>query len=269
VIGINSQIATSTGASNGIGFALPANDASYVYAQLVKDGKVHRGFLGVGLESVKPEYAKVYGLGDPTGAIVTEVKANPGPAADAGIKVGDVIVEVNGQKVANAEELIGKISNILPQQSVDLSYLREEGSKVDRKTVSVKLSERPVSRSEDLQRTLPLSGSKDDQKTFGLTLVDVTPALAETYKVEGQKGVIVKEINPASYIADVKMSNGTDAFDEGDLIQRINRQSVTNLKSFNELVSKLKPGDAVVMEVLTYNRFSRATQLKIVQFTVQ
>jgi S1-C subfamily serine protease len=180
-----------------------------------------------------------------------------------------VIVEVNGQKVANAEELIGKISNIQPQQSVDLSYLREEGSKIGRKTVSVKLSERPVTKTEDLQRTLPLSGSKDDQKTFGLTLVDVTSALAETYKVEGQKGVIVKEINPASYIADVKMSNGTDAFDEGDLIQRINRQSVTNLKAFNELVSKLKPGDAVVMEVLAYNRFSRSTQLKIVQFTVQ
>ncbi len=269
VIGINSQIATSTGDSNGIGFALPANDASNVYAQLVKDGKVHRGYLGVSLESVKPEYAKVYGLGDSSGAIVTLVQPNPSPAGDAGIKVGDVIVEVNGQKVVNAEDLIGKVANIPPQQSVDLAYLRENGSKIDRKTVSVKLSERPLTRTEELQRKLPIDGSRDDQKPFGLTLVDVTPTLAETYKVEGQKGVIVKEINPASYIADVKMSNGTDALDEGDLIQRINRQSVTNLKSFNEFVSKLKPGDAVVMEVLAYNRFNRSTQLKIVQFTVQ
>ena len=269
VIGINSQIATSTGDSNGIGFALPSNDASNVFSQLLKDGRVHRGYLGVQLESVKAEYAKVYGLTDSAGAIVTDVKASPAPAADAGIKVGDVIVEVNGQKIANAEELIAKVARVSPQQSVDLVYLREEGSKVDRKSVSVKVSERPLTRSEDLQRKLPIDGGKDDQKTFGLTLVDVTPSLAETYKVEGQKGVIVKEINPASYIADVKMSNGTDAFDEGDLIQRINRQSVTDLKSFNALVSKLKPGDAVVMEVLAYSRFSRTTQLKIVQFTVQ
>jgi len=269
VIGINSQIATSTGDSNGIGFALPANDAANVYSQLLKDGKVHRGYLGVQLESVKPEYAKVYGLSDPAGAIVTDVVAKPGPAADAGIKVGDVIVEVNGKKVANAAELISVVANVLPQQSVDLAFLREEGAKVDRKTVSVKLTERPLPKTDDLQRKLPINGSRDDQKTFGLTLVDVTPALAETYKVEGQKGVIVKEINPASYIADVKMSNGTDAFDEGDLIQRINRQTVVDMKSFNSLVSKLKPGDAVVMEVLAYNRFSRSTQLKIVQFTVQ
>jgi serine protease Do len=269
VIGVNSQIATSTGDSNGIGFALPSNDASSVYSQLLKDGKVHRGFLGVALESVKPEYAKVYGLSDASGAIVTEVKPVPGPAAEAGIKVGDVIVEVNGQKVANAEDLIAKVANIVPQKDVTISYLREEGAKVDRKTVSVRLIERPLQRIEDSQRKLPVDGSPTDQRPFGLTLVDVTPTLAETYKVEGQKGVIVKEINPASYIADVKMSNGSDAFDEGDLIQRINRQPVVDLKSFNTLVSKLKPGDAVVMEVLAYNRLSRSTQMKVVQFTVQ
>jgi S1-C subfamily serine protease len=65
------------------------------------------------------------------------------------------------------------------------------------------------------------------------------------------------------------MSNGADALNEGDLIQRVNRVNISNLKSFNEIVSKLKVGDAVVMEVLTYSRVNRALQLKIVQFTVQ
>jgi S1-C subfamily serine protease len=65
------------------------------------------------------------------------------------------------------------------------------------------------------------------------------------------------------------MSNGFDALSEGDLIQKINRQGVDSLKGFNEIVTKLKPGDAVVMEVLAYSRSSRSTQLKIVQFTVQ
>jgi serine protease Do len=269
VIGINSQIATSTGDSNGIGFALPSNDAARVYSLLLKEGKVRRGYLGVQLESVKAEYAKVYGLGDSAGAIVTDVRDKQ-PASAAGLKVGDVITEFNGQKISSAQDLIAKVANNLPQQDVNITYLRENGANVDRKIVSVKLGERPpIGLTDDGQRKLPVDGANDAQKPFGLTLADITPAVAETYKLEGQKGVIVKEINPASYIADVKMSNGNDALDEGDLIQRINRQSVTNLKSFNEIVSKLKPGDAVVMEVLAYNRINRTTQLKIVQFTVQ
>jgi len=271
VIGINSQIATSTGDSNGIGFALPANDASKVYALVRKEGKVRRGFLGVGLESVKAEYAKVYGLGDPVGAIITDVRDKTSPAAIAGLKVGDVITEFNGQKVANAQDLITRVSAVLPQQEVSLTILRENGSNVDRKTVAVRLGERPqVGGSDDGTRKLTIDAAGDAKKPFGLTVTDITPALVETYRLaDGQKGVVVKEINPASYIADVKMSNGFDALSEGDLIQKINRQGVDSLKGFNEIVTKLKPGDAVVMEVLAYSRSSRSTQLKIVQFTVQ
>ena len=102
-----------------------------------------------------------------------------------------------------------------------------------------------------------------------MTLSDLTPSLASSYKLEGQRGVVVKEVNPESYIADVKVSNGSEAFSEGDLIRRINRVNVTDLKSFNTVVSKLKPGDAVVMEVVSYSPSGRAPQLKIVQFTVQ
>ena len=271
VIGINSQIATSTGDSNGIGFALPANDASKVYGLVRKEGKVRRGFLGVGLESVKAEYAKVYGLGDPAGAIITGVVDKTSPAAIAGLKVGDVITEFNGQKIANAQDLITRVSAVLPQQEINLTILRENGSNVDRKTVAVRLGERPpVGGDDDATRKLTIDRAADSQKPFGLTVTDITAALVETYRLaDGQKGVVVKEINPASYIADVKMSNGYDALSEGDLIQKINRQSVDSLKSFNEIVGKLKPGDAVVMKKIAYSRSSRSTQLKIVQFTVQ
>ena len=106
-------------------------------------------------------------------------------------------------------------------------------------------------------------------KPFGLTLVELTPALAATHKLEGQKGILVKEINPESYIADVKLSNGVDALGEGDLIQRINRVAVTDTKSFGDAVGKLKKGDAVVLHVLSYDVRNRSTQLKVVQFTVQ
>lgn len=273
VIGINSQIATSTGDYNGVGFALPSNEAGYVYKQILQNGKVRRGYLGVLLDSVKPEYAKVYSLPEAKGAIVTEVRDKQSAAAIAGLQSGDVIVEFNGQKIENAQDLIAKVASTSPEQSVAMVYLRENGTNVERKNTSIKLAERPsnnrAANETDTRRKLPIGGETEEAKPFGLTLNELTPALTTTYKVEGQKGLLVKEINPASFIADVKMSNGADALNEGDLIQRINRVSVTDLKSFNDLAKNLKTGDAVVLHVLSSNRSGRGGQLKIVQFTVQ
>jgi S1-C subfamily serine protease len=96
----------------------------------------------------------------------------------------------------------------------------------------------------------------------------MTPILAATSKLEGQKGLVVKDINPTSYLADVKMSNGSGALNEGDVIQRVNRVAVTDLKTFNEVAKNLKTGDAVVMHVMSVGR-GQIPQLKIVQFTVQ
>jgi serine protease Do len=272
VIGINSQIATSTGDYNGVGFALPSNEASYVFEQILKSGKVRRGFLGVGLETVKAEFASVYGLKEAKGAIVVELRDPQSAAGVAGLKVGDVIVEFNGQKVDGAQDLIAKVSATSPENSVNVSYLRENGTGLDRRTTAIRLGERPLRSNrpdEETSRTrLPLE-KKEEAKPFGLTLVELTPALAATHKLEGQKGVLVREINPESFIADVKLSNGGDALGEGDLIQRINRVAVTDVASFGAAVGKLKKGDAVVLHVTSYDARQRSLQFKIVQFTVQ
>ena len=273
VIGINSQIATSTGDYNGVGFAFPSNDAANVYQQLVKTGKVRRGYLGVTLESVKPEFAKVYGLTDAQGAIITQVTDRQSAAGLAGLQVGDVIVEFGGKKVESATDLITKVSAASPDEAISMTFLRENGTNVERKSTTIHMGERPISSRasgpDSDRRRLGGGDPPKSQNPFGLTLADLTPSLATSYKLEGLKGVVVKEVNPESYVADVKLSSGADAFSEGDLIRRINRENVTDLKSFNTIVSKLKPGDAVVMEVLTYNISTRQPQLKIVQFTVQ
>lgn len=272
VIGVNSQIATSTGDYNGIGFALPANEAGSVYRQIVENGKVRRGFLGVNLDSVKAAFAKVYGLNEAKGAIITEIRDKQSAAATAGLQVGDVILEFNNQKIESAADLIGKVASSAPEQTVNLVVLREVGMKLERKNVAVKLAERQSNTAktndENARRPLKVDGTKEQQKPFGLTLAELTPPLAATYKLEGQKGLIVKEINPASFIADIKASNG-DALNESDLIQRINRVEVNDLKTFGEIAANLKKGDAVVLHVLTSNRSGRGSQLKIVQFTVQ
>ena len=274
VIGINSQIATSTGDYNGVGFALPSNEAAYVFDQIIKSGKVRRGYLGVGLETVKSEFASVYGLKEAKGAIVVELKDTKTGAGAAGIKVGDVIVEFNGQRIDGAPDLIAKVSAASPENSINIAYLRENGTGLDRRTTVIRLGERPPKNDragEESSRTkLPLDkNNKEDIKPFGLTLVDLTPSLASTHKLDGQKGVLVKEINPESFIADVKLSNGVEALGEGDLIQRMNRAAVTDVKSFSEAVGKLKKGDAVVLHVLTYSVRQRVLQFKVVQFTVQ
>lgn len=272
VIGVNSQIATSTGEYNGVSFALPSREAEYVYGQILKSGKVRRGYLGVLLDSVKAEYAAVYGLKSANGAIITDVRDKRGPAGAAGLQTGDVITEINGQRVENASDLIFKVAATQPDQTVSATYLREVGDKLEQRTTTIKLGERPSRVADDTsddRRVLPIDASKPEQKPFGLTLTEFTPALATTAKLEGQKGVLIKEINPVSFIADVKNSQGAIALGEGDLIQKINRVSVTDVKTFTDIVAKLKVGDAVVLHVINYSPATGGAQLKIVQFTVR
>ncbi len=274
VIGVNSQIATSTGDYNGIGFALPSRVTENVLSQIIENGKVRRGYLGAYLDSVKVEFAKVYGLKDAKGAIITDVRDPASPAATAGLKIGDIIVDFNGQQVASAQDLISKIASTPPDQSVTIGYLRENGVKLDAKTASIKLRERPSNRNErdddeGDRRVLPVDGVKGEPKPFGMTLSEVSPIVAEKYKLGDKKGLVVREINPSSFIADVKDSLGGEALGEGDLIQRFNRVIVTDLKAFSDAVSKLKPGDPVVLHIISYNPRAASQETKIVQFTVR
>lgn len=270
VIGVNSQIATSTGDYNGVGFALPSGEASYVFDQIVKNGKVRRGYLGAYLESVKSEYAKVYGLSEARGAVVTNIRDKQGPAAVAGLQVGDVITEFNGKKVVAAPDLINLVAATTPNEQVMLSFLRDNGSKMEPRTVMAKLGERQTNVrvfDDQVSRKLPVDGA--EPRPFGLTLSELTPALATTYKLEGQKGLLIREISPASFIADVRSNTGDGALGEGDLIQKINRVDVTDVKAFTALATALKPGDPVVLEVLSYSPSLHSPQLRIVQFTVK
>src|SRR5881394_2622366 len=114
VIGVNSQIATLTGDYNGIGFALPSNEAKFVSEQNLGGGKVKRGYLGVTLAPVQGEFARVYGLAEAKGAIIADVQPDrngqPTPAAKAGLQVNDVVVQFNSQPVQDSNDLIAKVA---------------------------------------------------------------------------------------------------------------------------------------------------------------
>jgi serine protease Do len=274
VIGINSQIATSTGDYNGIGFALPSNEASFVYQQIIAQGKVRRGYLGIILDSVKPEFARVYNLPEAKGVIVTDVREPQGPAGKAGILTNDIIVEFNGQPVGNAQDLINKVAATPVGQTVPVAFLRDVGGKMERRTVQVTIGERPSSLApRDLEEPPPPKGSKDDSTgstssntlRLGLTLAEITPQIVNERHLSGVRGLLIKEVDPNGIAADAR----PQPVREGEVITRINRMPVATLADFQRVVSGLKAGDAIVLNVARYDTQQERIVQRIVQFTYQ
>ncbi|HWW73756.1 MAG TPA: Do family serine endopeptidase, partial [Pyrinomonadaceae bacterium] len=270
VIGINSQIATSTGDYNGIGFALPTNIADSVYKQLMTTGKVRRGYLGVYLDSVKPEFARVYNLPKAAGAIIKDVAADgKAPAVAAGIQTNDIVVEFNGQPVENAQDLINKVAATPVGETVQVTYLREVADKLERHTANVKVGERPArstSRGEEEEKggeVKPKTTSEEPKSArpaLGLKLSELTPQIANERNLKGVRGLFVQDVDPAGIASDA----GVQKF---MVIQRVNRQSVATIEDFERVINALKPGDPIVLHVSAYNG-DKVTQ-SIVQFTFQ
>jgi serine protease Do len=270
VIGINSQIATSTGDYNGIGFALPSNIADSVFKQLMTSGKVRRGYLGVFLDSVRPEFARVYELPAAKGAIIKDVADAQGPAGRAGIETNDVVVEFNGQSVESAQDLINKVAGTPVGQAVQLTYLREVNNKLERHTASVTVGERPAPRNtsdsdddsekEGEAKPKQTGAEKSMRPTIGLTLSELTPQIANERNLKGVRGLFVKDVDQAGLAFDA----GVQKF---MVIQRVNRQPISTIEDFERIVNSLKTGDPIVMHVAAFNG-ERVTQ-SIVQFTYQ
>jgi serine protease Do len=283
VIGINSQIATSTGDYNGIGFALPSNIASSAYKQLMATGKVRRGYLGVYLDSIKPEFARVYEMPKAAGAIIRDMATDKGPAEKGGMQTNDIIVDYNGQPVENAQDLINKVASTPIGQTVQIGYLREINNKLEHHTASVTVGERPprtTATIDDPNATGPDgkklklspmdpnaptsskngSGPAGDRPTLGLTLSELTPQIANERNLKGVRGLFVKDIDQAGIAFDAGVQKNM-------VIQRVNRQPVNTIEDFERIINALKPGDPIVMHVASFNG-DRVTQ-GIVQFTFQ
>ena len=284
VIGINSQIATSTGDYNGIGFALPATEASFVYQQIVSGGKVRRGYLGVTLESVKEEFARVYGLPEAKGAIVMDVQETVNgiatPAARAGMQRLDIVTNFNGQPVTSAQDLIQKVAATPVGSSTAFTFLRERDGKLDKHTANIVLGERPpppqVFRDTEPAPPRKEPDPKGNGLRLGITLTELTQQLITEKRLTGVRGLYIKEVDPNGLAAEVR-ANGQDALAEGDVITRINRLPVTTLTEFQRVLGRLKAGDPIVLQVTRSNRLvdrvSGAENFRVttrlVQFTYQ
>jgi serine protease Do len=278
VIGINSQIATSTGDYNGIGFALPANEAGFVYRQIVAQGKVRRGYLGITLDSVRDEFARVYGLPEAKGAVVMDVQQTREgeltPAAKAGIQPNDIIIEFNGQPIVSAQDLIQKVASSPVGESVTLTFLRDTEGKLQKQTANVVLGERPgrgtpppVKVTEEPDTTKK-KDSDSKPPHLGITLTELTQQLSTEKHLTGVRGLYVKDIDPNGLVADIRIG-GQPVLSEGDVITRINRIPVTTLGDFQRVLNGLKPGDPIVLNVSRFQTNPDRINQRIVQFTYQ
>ncbi len=278
VIGMNSQIATLTGDYNGIGFALPANESNFVYKQIIAQGRVKRGYLGITLDSVHEEFAKVYGLSEAKGAIITSVTPTVNgqvtPAAKAALQPNDIITEFEGVQVVSAQDLIQRVASSAVGQSTTLGFLRDIDGKLEKKTVTVVLSERPpTSRgSEESPKVSPKDTPKGNTLHLGITMAELTPQFVSEKRLTNVKGLYIKDIDPNGLIAEIRVPpSGLPALVEGDVINKINRVPVNTLADFQRMLNELKPGDPIVLNVTSVQRDPKGDQLiqRVVQFTYQ
>jgi serine protease Do len=190
--------------------------------QLVKSGKVVRGYLGVMIQEVTPALAKAFNMGEPYGALVSEVTAGS-PASKAGIEKGDVIVQLNGEKVSDSRSLRVKIAAMSPGSTVRLKLLRD-GSE---REASVTLGELPA----EVGRGVA-GGSEKGSAFEGVSLEDLTPQIARQFGVNPQtRGVVVTNVEDGTPAADAGLRRG-------DVIQEVNRRPVSSVAEFQRAVSQ-------------------------------
>ena len=224
VIGINSALISPTGASVGIGLAIPEELAKPVIASLMKGQRPQRGYLGVGLQAVDEDLAPALGIPKNTGEIVRSVVPN-GPAARGGLVQGDVIVKVGGKPVTADQTVSYLVANSTVGSRVPLEIIRNG----KRATVTVQVAERPTEEAlakisgGDAGTQGPTGTSPTaPQKALGLSLAPVTPDVARAANLPaGVHGVIITSVDPNS-------NAGDQGLQRGDLIVSVNNQLVTS-----------------------------------------
>lgn len=248
IIGINTLIYTRTGGSQGIGFAIPANLANKVYAQLVKNGRVTRGYLGVTLGEVTPVVARAVGYDGKQGVLVNDLARNDSPAARAGLRSGDVIIEFDGKPVTSPKQLTEMVVDTPVGKTVPVKYVRD--GRVQ--SAAIMLGERPQANAPDREEEFEEEGSL----RLGITSQTVTPELAREQKLRIGTGVIIREVQPASPASEAGLQ-------PGDVIHRINRIPVRNTQELAEAMKTLRGQREVVLQV------ENQGQLRFVTLTME
>ena len=231
VIGINAAILSESGGFEGLGFAIPSNIAVHITQELIKNGKVIRGWLGVSLQNITPELAKSFGLSSNKGALVAEV-IKGSPADHAGMKQGDVVIAYQGNPVDDPSSFRNSVSLAPVGSEVKLTVVRN-GAKQD---VTVE-----VGSMEEQEKEVSASLKRE----FGIMVSPMTPQEANAYGLGSQSAVAITEV-------DSNGPFGKAGFEKGDLILQVANQPVGDADSLLIMLSSLKPKQRVTIMALDH-----------------
>ncbi len=245
LVGINTIIATNSGSFAGAGFAVPSQIARATAEQLIKHGKVDHGYLGIGMNDVTPDNAHFFNLPDAAGAIVSQVTPDS-PAARAGLKQGDVITQLNGEKILNGGALQIDVSEMAPGTKISLGILR------DGKPITLNAT---VGQFHGGTQVASDDGDQGDSKSgkLGLAVTDLTPETRQQFDVPADvHGVAVESVRPASPADEAGLQ-------PGDVILEVDRHPASSASQFVSEVHQNASGKDILLLVWSKGNASYRT----------
>ncbi|MDH4186685.1 MAG: PDZ domain-containing protein, partial [Nitrospira sp.] len=242
LVGINTAIFSQSGGNMGIGFAVPSNLVRSIMDQLVRTGKVVRGWLGVSIQELSPELAAQFGMTETKGVLVSDVM-DDSPAKKAGFERADVIVEFDGKPMDSPTHLRNAVAQTPLGKKVPIKVIRDKKPKV----IEVTIVEQP--------KSMAQSGEDESGESAGptgalsdLEVHELTDELASRYRIKsGERGVVVTRVKPGSSAEEVGVR-------EGDMIVEINRKTVASVKTYERIASGLAKDQAVLLLVKRQGR---------------
>ena len=244
VVGINTAIETRSGGYDGVGFAIPINMARWVSDQLVKNGRVKRTYLGVSLQEMTNDLRGKLGVSVGQGALVNEVMENT-PAAAGGLKSGDVVVEFAGRPINGRTDLQTTVEKLDPDKAYPVNVVRDG----KRTALSITLQEMPTEFDRSVGKNQPqLKGGRqrqqaaETQSVLGMEVAELTPQMAKQLGINPtRKGVLVTKVDPTSPASGHVLA--------GDLIEKVDKQSISTVKEFQELTKDQNVDDGLLLQI--------------------
>ena len=231
LVGINTAIFSQTGGYQGVGFAVPTSMARPIYDSLVKNGKVVRGFLGIGIQDLNQDLAKSFGISDVKGALVSEVREES-PADQAGIKQGDIIASYQGATVEDAVALQRMVTKTAVGTKATVKIIRDGHEK----ELTVTIGEQP-----ETTKVAKVETGEKDYAFAGVAVQDLDRDTAKELGIKGTlQGVVVTSVEPDSGAEKAGLM-------PGDVIRELNRQPVKSVKDFEKVSSAVEKGDNVLI----------------------
>jgi serine protease Do len=233
VVGINTFLVSPSGTFSGMGFAIPAQIVRPTVETLIRDGKVTHGYIGIGISDVTPENSKFFDMKESTGALVSQVEANS-PGGKAGLKVGDVIIKLNGETVNDAGQLQMEVGQRRPDSTIKLTVLR------DGKSLELSVTLEAMG-----SREANGNGSSDadhGKPRWGVGLSDLTPDAREQLQAPGEvQGALIERVQPGSAADNAGLQRG-------EVIEQVNRHDVKTAADVQKALSDIPKGqDALLL----------------------